>query len=230
MSTPLKLILVEDNEHLRDEMVDFLTQGDWQAFGVDCGEELNEWLQSNTPDIAILDVNLPYEDGYSIAERLRAAYPKLGIVMLTGRFRQSERSLGYRSGADVYLSKPTQPNELTAVIENLARRLTPPTVSHYVLNRNTLMLQSPHGATCQLSAQEAAVVMQLILASARIASKDQLIEALTGGDGRPYSVEALAVLISRLRQKCKQSLDLDALVVTQRGVGYALAVPVRLAD
>ena len=128
MSADLSILLVEDNESLREEMVCFLNRPGWRAHGVDCGEELNYWLMENHADVVILDVNLPYEDGYSIASRLRTSHPDVGIVMLTARVRPVDRTEGYHAGADVYLSKPTHPTELIAVIDNLGRRLQKPEI------------------------------------------------------------------------------------------------------
>ena len=123
MSTNLNIVVVEDNDLLREEMVSFLTRPGWQAHGVGSGEDLNSWLKQDTPHLAVLDVNLPHEDGYSIASRLRARYPVIGIVMMTARVMSGERIVGYEYGADVCLTKPTNTRELTAVVENLSRRL-----------------------------------------------------------------------------------------------------------
>lgn len=95
MSTNLNIVVVEDNDLLREEMVSFLTRPGWQAHGVGSGEDLNSWLKQDTPRLAVLDEKLPHEDGYSIARPL-ARY----------RHRDDDRT-----------------RELTAVVENLSRRL-----------------------------------------------------------------------------------------------------------
>lgn len=232
MSAELSLIVVEDNELLREEMVSLLTRPGWHAYGVDCGEELNVWLHDHSPDIALLDVNLPYEDGYSIAARLRSSYPQVGVVMLSARVLRGERAAGYQAGADVYLTKPTSAVELMAVIENLARRL-PAAVSHahedhVELCRSNGLLQSNHGLSCQLTATEARVIEALVLAPQRVADIDYLLTQARSRDGSALSKETLAVMMSRLRSKCKQALGLDNIVVAHRGVGYGLSVSCRL--
>ncbi len=123
MSANLCIAVVENNELLREEMVSFLTRDQWQAHGVDCGEELNRWLVSNTPDIAVVDISRPAEASYKLISRLRARLPKMGIVMLSHGARHPERAAGYEAGADVYLTKPIASEELAAVVQNLARHL-----------------------------------------------------------------------------------------------------------
>ena len=126
MATELSLIVVEDNELLREEMVSFLSRPGWQAHGVDCGEELNHWLQQHTPHIAVLDVNLPGESGLSYAARLRAGRPDIGIVVLTVRTGSEIRTRSYDSGADLYLQKPCESAEIIAALRSMSRRIARP--------------------------------------------------------------------------------------------------------
>lgn len=228
MYAELTIVVVEDNHVLREEMVHFLSRHRWHAVGMDCGEELSEWLIEHEPDIAVLDVNLPYEDGYSIAKRLRESHPQVGIVMLTARVRQGERSAGYRAGADVYLTKPTDPEELAAVIQNLAGRLARTPVPHFCLDRQASTLSAPEGQACLLTPTELNLLALLALAPERALSKEALTEALARQEGKPVSSEYLAVLVSRLRLKCKQALHLEHVVVALRGIGYRLSLPLSL--
>lgn len=230
MLTDLVIVVVEDNVLLREEMQGFLTRPGSVAHGVDCGEDLNVWLQSHTPDIVILDVNLPYEDGYSIARRLRDSHPDVGIIMLTARVRHSDRTQGYESGVDVYLTKPTHTNELIAVIENFRRRLRPIPEASLRLEQHTRELLGPNNARCQLTLNEQRLLELLILSPSRAADLAYLLEAMAGRDHLPITREALAVLISRLRHKIKDSLAIEHLLVTDRRLGYRLSQPIRLVQ
>jgi len=107
MPEPLTVVLVEDHDDLREEMLDYLRRPQWRVLGADSGAALNQWIARHPIDVVVLDVNLPGEDGFSIAQRLRATHPGLGIVLLTARTRPSDRSTGYRAGGDVYLTSPT---------------------------------------------------------------------------------------------------------------------------
>eukprot|EP01036_Dinobryon_divergens_P044283 gene44283-59076_t len=131
VSSELQILLVEDNEHLREEMLDFLNRPGWVACAVGSGVEVDQHLVQNTPNVVLLDVNLPHEDGFSITARLRATYPDIGIVLLTARVHPADRAMGYKAGADVYLTKPTHTGELLAVLNNLGRRVKPVEVIQY---------------------------------------------------------------------------------------------------
>lgn len=225
MSTHLCIAVVEDNELLREEMVSFLTRDQWQAHGVDCGEELNRWLMTHTPDIAVLDINLPYEDGYSIAARLRARHPDLGIVMLTARVRHTERSAGYEAGADVYLTKPTSARELSAVIGNLSRRLpntmkAPPICCWLDSKKKQLVM--PAGATVSLTEREHQLLGLLSFAPNQSMTYESLVDGMVGAEERAFTVEALMVLVSRFRKKLRDEQLDDRLISAAWGKGYHL--------
>lgn len=230
MPTNLSIVVVEDNELVREEMVSFLTRPGWVAAGVDCGEALSEWLTRHTPHIAVLDVNLPYEDGYSIATRLRESHPAMGIIMLTARVRHVDRSTGYQSGADVYLTKPAHTDELIAVIENLGRRIRQTDAPALLLSRQQGLLTGPSGDTCHLTPSETRLLELLILSSGREADSDYLVDALAAAGGKVSTRENLSVLISRLRSKSQQLQGVGNLLLSHRGIGYRLGQPIQLAD
>lgn len=225
MATALNLVMVEDNEVLRGEIVDFLGGREWSVYGVDSGETLNEWLSDHVPHIAILDVNLPYEDGYSIAKRLRETYPNIGIVMLSARVRSVDRTEGYRSGADVYLTKPLHTQELIAVIEGLARKFVVRELPKYTLERNKKLLSCPQGKFCSLTSVESSLFELLALSPQRTAHKEFLADQISQRLGREITPQALAVYLSRLRIKCKEDLALNNPITADRGIGYSLTIP-----
>jgi DNA-binding response OmpR family regulator len=228
MFSDLKIVLVEDNELLREEMLDFLSRPGWVVQGVDCGEELNRYLAKDTPDLVLLDVNLPYEDGYSIASRLRTTHPDMGIVMLTARVRPVDRTMGYKAGADVYLSKPTHTEELIAVIENLGRRLKRRQIDYFVLDRLSGKLQTPQGRSCALTHSELKLIEVLAMSAGKEVDVDLVLSTLSGKEDKTPTKESLAALISRLRSKCKTELEVDNLIAATRGLGYRLTVPMQL--
>ena len=119
----LKIAVVEDHDDLRELFVSFVGGMGHQVVGCALADELDEYLGSETPDLLILDLNLPGEDGYSIARRIRAVHPGMYILMLTARSTIEDRMRGYVDGADIYLTKPVSPHELAIVVENIERRL-----------------------------------------------------------------------------------------------------------
>lgn len=225
---PLEIVVVEDNDALREQLVAFLSRPGWRLRGADCGEQLDALLREGPAHVLVLDLNLPFEDGHSIALRMRAAFPQMGIVMLTARARPSDRTAGYASGADVYLTKPTNVEELESVVQNLARRLQPVPEAGLVLDLAHLVLrdtQAGPGGQVSLSLTEAQLLRLLAMAPQRQLDTDYLLHQLYGeaaevGNKR----DLLAVMISRLRLKLNASaLPHKDLVRAVRGVGYRLA-------
>jgi DNA-binding NarL/FixJ family response regulator len=114
------LLLVEDNEALNEVLTEFLDSSGYKVSSYVCGEDIPSITGF---DLAVLDLNLPGEDGLSIAARIKSASPATGIILLTVRSELDDKVKGYEVGADVFLPKPVDPLELLAVINSLSRRL-----------------------------------------------------------------------------------------------------------
>ena len=125
-----RIIIVEDNESLRTEIEDHLKDDGFWVRGVEDGFELNQALSESPAEALLLDLNLPNEDGLEITKRVRKAYPNIGIVILSARVRSIDRQQGYEAGADVFITKPAKPDELTLVLNNLCRRIARPVSPH----------------------------------------------------------------------------------------------------
>lgn len=229
MSSELQILLVEDNEHLREEMLDFLNRPGWVACAVGSGVEVDQHLVQNTPNVVLLDVNLPHEDGFSITARLRATYPDIGIVLLTARVHPADRAMGYKAGADVYLTKPTHTGELLAVLNNLGRRVKPvEVIQYFTLDRIVGRLFTPDGRNCTLSRGELRLMEMLALSAGQEVEFDQMHFVLNALANKDLTKASLATSISRLRSKFKSELEVDDLIAASRGVGYRLTVPMQL--
>lgn len=120
----MNIIIVEDHDALREVTMSSLQDMGHKVRGVASAEALNAELQIAMPHILILDLNLPGEDGISLANRVRQTNPEIGIIMVTARKELGDRIVGYESGADIYLTKPTSIDELAVAIQALARRIT----------------------------------------------------------------------------------------------------------
>jgi DNA-binding response OmpR family regulator len=226
MSTPSRipsLILVEDNETLRDELALYLAEEGFAVRGVDCGRDLNDMLAAQGADILILDLNLPEEDGINITTRIRRMMPDLGIIILTARVRSIDRLEGYAAGADVYLTKPTRPEELAAVIRNLFRRLKPaPGPVQWELDAATLMLRTPGGVLLRLTGSEARLLKELAF-SGQYMDHAALMARLGDEElSEKINKARLEVLISRLRNKLGLHIGTGIGIKALRGRGYQL--------
>jgi DNA-binding response OmpR family regulator len=228
MDTRLNIIVVEDNNNLREAFVEALSAMAHQVIGVDCAEALDETLGAFTADVVVLDLNLPGEDGISVAKRLRDVYPEIGIIMVTARTQSSDVSAGYSCGADIYLTKPTTVDELGAALQALSRRVRPrPAAAELlVLKPATRQLTSATSAI-DLTAIETMLLAALTQSHDHYLDNWQLIE-LSGKESDETAKATLEVQITRLRKKLTQVGAATPAIKAVRGAGYQLCVPVEI--
>lgn len=221
------VILVEDNISLREALEHHLVDAGFSIRGVGDGQELNQELAISKPDVIVLDLNLPEEDGISIAKRVRLAYPSMGIVMLTARVRSIDRHEGYDSGADVYLTKPVNPSELTTVLQNLCRRISPQEDNQaWSLHLASLQLVSPAKEVIKLTVSEAKLLQELAL-SGELLSMSRLIEVFGDIDlPEPTNKLRIEQVVSRVRRKMDVLLGGQPSIKAVTRLGYKLFVPV----
>ena len=221
------VILVEDNISLREALEHHLVDAGFSIRGVGDGQELNQELAISRPDVIVLDLNLPDEDGISISKRVRLAYPTIGIVMLTARVRSIDRHEGYDSGADVYLTKPVNPSELTTVLQNLFRRISPQVDNQsWSLHLASLQLVSPAKEVIKLTVSEAKLVQELAL-SGELLSMSRLIEVFGDIDlPEPTNKLRIEQVVSRVRRKMDVLLGGQPSIKAVTRLGYKLFVPV----
>ena len=227
----ISVLLVEDNIALRDELSDFLRAEGFKVRVAGDGLEMNRAIERDMPDILILDLNLPFEDGIDITKRIRASLPELGIIILSARVRSSDRKEGYESGADIYLTKPTNPVELVSVIQNLHRRLKPiNSQPNWLLDTVKNTVTSPVGAEVKITGSETMLLKELIL-HGRCATHDDLINYVGNPERDEESNKLrIEVLISRLRKKLSPHIDPSLFINVLRGRGYQLKIPIALKN
>ncbi len=228
MDAALKIAVVEDHDALREITVAALQAMGHEVRGVSSAEEIDELLAGFPARVLVLDLNLPGEDGLSLGRRLREAQPGLGIVMVTARDQVKDVLRGYKSGADIYLAKPTSPEELGAAIQALVRRLPggQPGAAGLTLDMAALQLRGP-AAAVDVSMPEAQLLAALARAAEHRLETWQLLEisgkSLSDGDKK-----ALAVQVVRLRKKLGDAGVPEPTIKAVRGTGYQLCVPLSL--
>ncbi|MBV8657200.1 MAG: response regulator transcription factor [Burkholderiales bacterium] len=222
MSQALHVIVVEDDPDLREEIVIGLGALGFDCLGVPDAPSLYRRLVLRRPELVVLDVGLPGEDGYSVAAHLRLT-PHIGIVMLTARGALDDRVRGLDIGADAYLVKPVALEELASTLRSLARRLstavaqdnTPP---GWRLDAGGWVLRAPDGGTVVLTATERVLIERLMSTAEKVVPRDELMMALAE-DSPDYDPHRLDVLLSRLRRKMTDA-GLDMPIHVVRGIGY----------
>ena len=225
MTLRLNIIVVEDNDDLRDATVEALQTMGHEVKGLDCAEAVDEEIGNFSIDIMVLDLNLPGEDGLSLALRLRKVNPDLGIIMLTARNKAHDIAAGYNSGADIYLPKPTTFDGLDSAIQSLSRRIHPPVApaDQLTLKQASRQLQGPT-ALVDLSQYEYMLLTAFAIAKNHRLENWQLME-ITGKDAEAASKSALEGQIVRLRRKLEQAGAKLPSIKAIRGIGYQLCVP-----
>lgn len=226
----LKILLVEDNDDLREATSAFLSKQGHVVRGIPMAEELGEATGSFVPDVYVIDLNLPEEDGLSLTRRLRATHPNVGIVITTARTQIGDKIVGYESGADLYLTKPVHPQELLAGIMALAKRLRSPAAQpeSYILQLNLARLQliGPQGAV-ELTAAESQLLFAFARAPGKTLERWQLAEMISAGGEMP-SAATMEMRIARLRKKLAAAGAEPPYIKALHKVGYTLCNPVVL--
>lgn len=202
MSAQLTVSVVEDHDLLREATVSLFQENGFHAVGWESAEAMRSAPVPVHPTLYIVDINLPGVSGLELAKQLRLSHPSAGIVMVTARSNIPDRVEGYRSGADVYLVKPVEPEELLAVVRSLQARLFPvQAVDEWWLERAALTIKSS-GAEVQLTHSEVSLLAALTQAQLHTLSREEVAQHLnlTLEDRHKASMN---VRLSQLRKKLK---------------------------
>jgi DNA-binding response OmpR family regulator len=226
----LKVLLIEDNDQLREATLAVLRQSGHEVVGIPMAEDLVDVTGGFTPDVYIIDVMLPDEDGLSLTRRLRANHPQAGIIITTALTTISDKVEGYASGADLYLSKPVHPRELIASLEALGNRIKPRTsdqVQGLVLQVPRLRLVGPNG-DLDVSISDVMILSAFIRAPGQMLERWQISEIVgTTQDPHP-SASMIEMRIARVRKKLLMAGAVQPCMKAVHKVGYVLCCPVTL--
>jgi DNA-binding response OmpR family regulator len=234
-SRVIHVALVEDNPDLREEVVFHLSRHGHAVTGLPDGAALDAHLTRSPVDVLILDLGLPGEDGIEIAGRLRRSRPAIAIAMLTARGQIEDRLLGLKTGADIYLVKPVDMRELSAVVESLYRRVHrgPPAspaagaAPVWRLDAYTMELTSPTQESMMLTPTEFNLLRELAGAAPEPVTRVRLAEAI-GHPEPDFDYRRLETAMSRLRRKIESCCSDGGALRSARNVGYVFAGAIEL--
>ena len=217
-----RLLIVDDDQDLSSMLTAYLKGQGYQVTTLGHGGGLDAALAQTAPDLLILDVMLPGEDGLSIARRLAGTLP---ILMLSAKGEDVDRILGLEFGADDYLAKPFNPRELLARIKALLRRVRTPPQSgtlrfgEYVLDLSRRSLY--RGCTpVVLTSAEFALLKMLASHPGRVFSRDDLVAAASSGPDRLPFDRSIDARVARLRKKLDDTPETPRYIRTVWGTGY----------
>jgi len=222
-----RLVIIEDEADIVELVrYNFRKEGfDVQSFGR--GKEGLEALRRNPPDLAILDIMLPDQDGFEVCRRMRSE-PRLKsmpVIFLTAKGEEIDRVLGLEIGGDDYVVKPFSPRELLARAKAVMRRQERASETQEVIRAGDVHLDArTHEATIQgrrveLSTLEFKLLHFLASNPRRIYSRDRLLDEVWGRD-RFVTPRTVDVHMRRLREKIEQQADKPVYLQTVRGAGY----------
>lgn len=231
----IRLAIVEDDVMLREELSHFLRGYGCTVFEANSGISMDELLMRNPVDLLILDLNLPGQNGFEIAVRVRQSMPNMGIIMLTARTAMPDRIKGYESGADIYLPKPTSPPELLAALVSLYRRLNDQkNKSKWTLDmKQRLLIPCDDLEVISLTAIESLLLLTLVNAPNHSLDTDEICEIISQRNhGEVVTKRALENIISRLRKKIAATVTDPKLqsIRSVWGLGYEICLPIAIVN
>ena len=217
------IYLLEDDESIRKFVIYALKQTGMEAVGFELPSEFKKAVESRSPDLALLDIMLPEEDGISVLKwlRSRADTADLPVIMLTAKASEYDKVEGLDSGADDYIAKPFGTMELISRIKALLRR-TKSAETEYLLGElyvnPTKHVVKVSGESVSLTLKEFEMLCLMLKSRGTVFSRDRLLEEIWGYDydGENRTVD---VHIKTLRTKLKEC---GPLIETVRGVGYKI--------
>ncbi len=240
----VSLLVVDDDEDIRTLIADYLRQHGYDVRTADGGDAMFAEISESVPDLVVLDIMMPGEDGLALCRRLRAApgTENLPVIFLTALGETADRVAGLELGADDYVVKPFQPRELLARIRAVLRRFrgvpeprgeeekTAGKAYHFsgwTLDLTARHLIAPGGIIVNLSGAEFRLLSIFLEHPQKVLSRDYIQDELQGqeADRSPFD-RSLDVQVCRLRARLRDNGRESKLIKTVRGDGYVLTSPV----
>lgn len=233
MSAMDHILIVDDDRDIRELLSEYLQKQGYRVSVAADGRAMRAVMTRATPDLIVLDLMLPGDDGLTLCREVRA-HCDIPIIMLTARSEEVDRIVGLEMGADDYLAKPFSPRELVARIKSILRRtralpanLKPDQAKSlrfagWKLDIATRNLISPDGVTISLSGTDYKLLRIFLDHPNRVLNRDQLIDMTQSRDAGPFD-RSIDLQVSRLRRRLNDNPKEPAIIKTARGEGYVLA-------
>jgi two-component system phosphate regulon response regulator OmpR len=231
-----RVLVVDDDADVRRMLVEYLSAHDYEVEAAESGSAMRAALARVVPDVVLLDVGLPGEDGLSLARYLREKH-NVGIIMVTAADSVVDRVVGLEVGADDYVAKPFDPRELRARLKSVLRRLqgeksgAPPAgrprpqIGRCALDLDARRLLGADGADISITAMEFDLLKTFVEHPNKVLTRDRLLTLTRNREWEPFD-RSIDIRIARLRRKIEIDPDNPLAIQTIRGAGYMFVPPV----
>ena len=221
-----KILIVDDDPNIRELVRTLLKNGGFESCEAKDGRDALQNITAENPDLAVVDLMMPNMDGYELCRKLRQYYDNLPVLMLTAKAELPSKVKGFEAGADDYLTKPFEGDELILRVKALLRRYKIE-ASQVIQIGNTTIDKNSYsvtldGAHADIPMKEFELLFKLASFPGRTFSRDQLIEDVWGYDF-DGNERTLDVHIGRLRERFPAETS-GFKITTVRGLGYRLEV------
>jgi DNA-binding response OmpR family regulator len=224
--------VVDDEAEIREMVAEYLSRHGFTVIQADSSANFRRILEGRRVDLALLDINMPGQNGLSLARYLREQ-TDIGIIMLTAAAEPDDRIAGLELGADDYMGKPFDPRELLARIRSVLRRrsarfmrtsATAPgrnhrTFAQFLLDLDARELRRRDGSVVTLTAMEFDLLQAFALNPLKVLRRDQLLELAHNRDEEPFE-RSIDIRVARLRRKIEADPAKPQIIKTVRGAGY----------
>lgn len=235
MATDVNVLVVDDDPDIRELLIDYLEDNGFAVTTADGADAMRACIEESVPDVVLMDIGLPGEDGLSLTRYLRERLD-IGVIVISGAGETVDRIVGLEVGADDYIAKPFDPRELRARIKSVVRRYQRGpaeseepqgkenhdelvNLGNCQLNLQTRQLFNAEGEEIPLTAMEFDLLKSFIERPNRPMTRDQLLNITQNRDWDPYD-RSIDIRITRLRRKIEEDPNKPKLIRTVRGVGY----------
>ena len=224
----LHIMLVEDDMSLAEWFSDYLTEHGYLVTLVNRGDVAVELIKTDNPDLVVLDIMLPFKDGFDVCREVRGFYHG-PILMMTARDQEMDEVLGLELGADDYVTKPIKPRAMLSRVKALLRRVnnqeqSSPEIEnciqfgqfHLDANSRTTLL---NGYKVPISSNEFDVLWYLAQSAGQVVNRNELVKAIRGIDYDGFD-RSMDIIVSRLRKKLGDDANNPFRIKTIWGQGY----------
>jgi two-component system phosphate regulon response regulator OmpR len=225
------VLVVDDDASIREMLSDYLSSEGYRVAQAEDGAAMRREIERVAPDLVLLDLKLPREDGLSLARFLRERYD-VGIIMVTGAGGVVDRIVGLEVGADDYLAKPFEPRELLARIKSVLRRTQSRPAGNggddvrrcvafgtCRLDLASHQLLGGDGANIPITSMEFDLLKVFAENPGKALSRDRILTLTKNREWDPYD-RSIDIRVARLRRKVEVDPDNPQVIRTVRGVGY----------